>query len=196
MGLNSVVCLLCDSVKSLQTTAATSSVPLSHLESSDVFRTTTKRSGLLPTNPSNKSNLRGGGNTKLHFQLVLPESDGRRQICDNNCSEIHCHRITCDESSGSSSSSCSSGKGGGIDRKKSAIGPIEGLRNNCTKAIGVSHLNYLTSALCVSTLLASVNSEMDLLRTPSGLRKKSSLLWNSLRLPRKQKGEYRYALHS
>lgn len=126
-------------------------------------------------------NMRGGDST-LHLHFELSANERRTKIGDNNCKKICCcHQITCNSSNSVT-----------IDCRKSPLGCLAGVHHsNCPNVVVIFHRNYLNSALCVKVLLACVDCEMDLLRTPSGLRKKSSLFWNSLRLPRKHKGELR-----
>lgn len=71
----------------------------------------------------------------------------------------------------------------------SNVTPASAITKHSSKQTAAASAVSTTSTAAVatpSTLTAC--SEMDLLRAP-GLRKKSSFLWNSFRMPRKQKGK-------
>ncbi|KAI9586324.1 hypothetical protein GQX74_002171 [Glossina fuscipes] len=81
--------------------------------------------------------------------------------------------------------SSSSGSGGGSGSGSGGVGVGE----SSIKASNAGLRYASCSDTCtISATNISSGSEMDLLRAP-GLRKKSSFLWNSFRIPRKQKGE-------
>lgn len=171
MGLQNIL-PLCDSAKYLQMTTASFlldnfgksddvlSLLISNLELQMIFVEKSVRDS----------------HSQLHFHLVLVACDEHWKSCGNKCNENSCQCISCHKSSVN------------IDRKYTLY-PPKGFDNSHTIANAVPYLNN-PSALCVKTLLTGFGDKMDLLRTPSGLRKKSSLLWNSLRLPRKHKGEW------
>lgn len=115
--------------------------------------------------------------SKLHLLLLLSANERRPKSCDKNYNKVFSHHIAYDKNSVT------------IVRNNTLGQNIKGLDSNCIIILAIFNFNYLKCGLCLKTLFICVVGEMDLLRTPSGLRKKSSLLWNSLRLPRKHKGE-------
>uniref|UniRef100_A0A1A9V818 Uncharacterized protein n=1 Tax=Glossina austeni TaxID=7395 RepID=A0A1A9V818_GLOAU len=85
--------------------------------------------------------------------------------------------VTASSSSGSGGNGSGSGTGGGV-----------GESSIKASNAGLRYASSSSDTCTISATNISSGSEMDLLRAP-GLRKKSSFLWNSFRIPRKQKGE-------
>lgn len=210
MGLNDFVSLFYGSAQSLHTSSSSSVVAATTaadgVPNSEFKKTKTlemlknHKNSKLPKLNEFSSDKKFSRNMTL-TSMKTPQQKGIR------CGGIGI--VNCDGMSKSGSGDIGGGVGGGIgvtknvsDKKYKTLGkssqhtPSTNANANAPAIAAAStapppaSVSGSTSSTASAAVLAKScsGSEMDLFKAPGGLRKKSSFLWNSFRMPRKQKG--------
>ncbi|KAI8125230.1 hypothetical protein CVS40_4437 [Lucilia cuprina] len=202
MGLNDFVSLFYGSAQNLNTSSSSSSTFLSSsstdVENSLTFNQASTTLEMLKNHKNSKLpkfNLNDFSTSDVKFSrnmtltsIKTPRQKGIILSGGENCNSV------------------SGGKSGRNNRNATSTSAIHKLHSSSSSvslstvqtnakttastalyAASVSTTGNLPSTTTTTSVAVASTNEMDLLKAP-GLRKKSSFLWNSFRMPRKQKG--------